>query len=179
MAESTKKMGLIITVVVVSSLIITGTGIGIWLGVRASLHPEPGWTLDLTGKIQGGNTTITMSEILNLPSYKAEYEIRAKTNVVYLFQGAILANLFQDAITIDPTAENATFIASDDYQWTFSIDEILNNNTYILAYMQNNKYLDSYENDGNGYLWLVVPNYDEFDFNGQRCVKNVVEIYFE
>lgn len=179
MAEITKKTGLIITVVVVSSLIITGTGIGIWLGVRASLHPEPGWTLDLTGDIQGGNTTITISEIFNLPSYKAEYEIRASTNNFYTFQGAILANFFQEVITIDPLAENATFIASDGYQWTFAIDEILNNNTYILAYMQDNKYLDSYENGGNGYLWLIVPNYDEFDFNGQRCVKSVAEIYFE
>ncbi|MCK5159294.1 MAG: hypothetical protein KAR08_09065, partial [Candidatus Heimdallarchaeota archaeon] len=129
--------------------------------------------------VQGGNTTITMSEILNMPSYRAEYEIRAKTNTIYLFQGAILANLFQDVINIDPSAENVTFIAADEYQWTFPIIEIQNNNTYILAYMQNNQYLDSFDNGGNGYLWLIVPNYDEFDFNGQRCVKSTVEIYFE
>jgi len=179
MAEITKKVGLTITVIVISSLIIAGTGIGIWLGVRSNLHPNPGWTLKISGNIQGGNTTITLSEIFNMPSYKGDYEIRAKTATTYLFQGAILANLFQDAINIDPSAENVTFIAADDYQWIFPIIEIQNNNTYILAYMQNNQYLESFEDSGNGYLWLIVPNYDEFDFNGQRCVKNVVEIHFE
>lgn len=179
MAASTKKVGVLIAVVVISSMIIVGTGIGIWLGVKSNLHPDPGWALKISGNIQGGNTTITMSEILNMPSYRAEYEIRAKTNTIYLFQGAILANLFQDAINIDPSAENVTFIAADEYQWTFPIIEIQNNNTYILAYMQNNQYLDSFDNGGNGYLWLIVPNYDEFDFNGQRCVKSTVEIYFE
>ena len=179
MAEITKKVGLTITVIVISSLIITGTGIGIWLGVRANLHPEPGWTLKISGNVQGGNTTITLSELLNMPSYKGEYEIRAKTATTYLFQGAILATLFQEAINIDPSAENVTFIAADEYQWTFPILEIQNNNTYILAYMQNSQYLESYEEGGNGYLWLIVPNYDEFDSNGQRCVKNTIEIYFE
>ena len=179
MAASTKKVGLLITVIVISSMIIVGTGIGIWLGVRSNLHPDPGWTLKISGNVQGGNTTITMSEILNMPSYRAEYEIRAKTNTIYLFQGAILANLFQDVINIDPSAENVTFIAADEYQWTFPIIEIQNNNTYILAYIQNNQYLDSFDDGGNGYLWLIVPNYDEVDFNGQRCVKSTVEIYFE
>ena len=179
MAASTKKIGLIITVIVISSMIIVGTGIGIWLGVRSNLHPNPGWTLKISGNVQGGNTTITMSEILNMPAYKAEYEIRAKTNTIYLFQGAILANLFQEAINIDPSAENVTFIATDEYQWTFPILEIQNNNTYIIAYMLNSQYLESYEEGGNGYLWLIVPNYDEFDSNGQRCVKNTIEIYFE
>lgn len=179
MVASTKKVGVMIAVIVISSMIIVGTGIGIWFGVRSNLHPDPGWTLNITGNVQGGNTTITMSEILNMPAYKAEYEVRAKTNTIYLFQGAILANLFQDEITIDPSAENVTFIAVDDYQWTFPIAEIQNNNTYILAYMQNNQYLDSFDDGGNGYLWLIVPNYDEFDFNGQRCVKNTIEMYFE
>ena len=179
MAASTKKIGLTIAVIVISSMIIVGTGIGIWLGVKSNLHPDPGWTLKISGNIQGGNTTITISEILNMPAYKAEYEIRAKTNTIYLFQGAILANLFQDEINIDPSAENVTFIAADGYQWTFPIIEIQNNNTYILAYMQNNQYLDSFDDGGNGYLWLIVPNYDEFDFNGQRCVKSTVEIHFE
>ncbi|MHA1123069.1 MAG: hypothetical protein ACTSPC_09770 [Candidatus Heimdallarchaeota archaeon] len=179
MAASTKKVGVIITVIVISSMIIVGTGIGIWLGVRSNLHPDPGWTLKITGNIQGGNTTITMSEIINMPAYKAVYEIRAKTNVNYTFQGAILANLFQDVINIDPSAENVTFIAVDEYQWTFPIIEIQNNNTYILAYLQNNQYLDSFDDGGNGYLWLIVPNYDEYDFNGQRCVKNTIEIHFE
>ncbi len=179
MAASTKKVGVMIAVIVISSIIIAGTGIGIWLGVRSNLHPDPGWTLKITGNVQGGNTTITMSEILNMPAYKAVYEIRAKTNTNYTFQGAILANLFQDEINIDPSAENVTFIAADGYQWTFPITEIQNNNTYILAYIQNNQYLDSFDDGGNGYLWLIVPNYDEFDFNGQRCVKSTVEIYFE
>ncbi|MCG3252918.1 MAG: hypothetical protein KAX09_03650 [Candidatus Heimdallarchaeota archaeon] len=179
MAASTKKVGVVITVIVISSMIIVGTGIGIWLGVRSNLHPDPGWTLKITGNIRGGNTTITMSEIINMPAYKAVYEIRAKTNVNYTFQGAILANLFQDVINIDPSAENVTFIAVDEYQWTFPIIEIQNNNTYILAYLQNNQYLDSFDDGGNGYLWLIVPNYDENDFNGQRCVKNTIEIHFE
>ena len=42
MAENTKKVGLTIAVIVISSIVITGTGIGIWLGVRANLHPNPG-----------------------------------------------------------------------------------------------------------------------------------------
>jgi len=180
MVESKKNIGLVVTVVVISSVIITGTGIGIWLGVKSNLHPEPGWTLELTGNIENGNTTITMSEIIISTSYKAEYEIRStNTTNTYLFQGVILANFFQEIITIEPSAENVTFIAAENSQWTFPISEILNNNTYILAYMQNNKYLSSFEEGGNGYLWLIVPNYDEFDFNEQRCVKSVVEIYFE
>lgn len=179
MAASTKKVGVIIAVIVISSMIIVGTGIGIWLGVRSNLHPDPGWTLKITGNVQGGNTTITMSEILNMPAYKAEYEIRGSTVDTYLFRGIILANLFQEAINIDPSAVNVTFIALDDHQWIFPISEILNNNTYILAYMQNNQYLDSFDDGGNGYLWLIVPQYDEFDYNGQRCVKSTVEIYFE
>ncbi len=179
MAESTKKIGSIISVVVISSVIMVGTGIGIWLGVKTNLHPEPGWTLALTGNIAGGNTTIIMSEILLLLSDKAEYEIRTNVTNVYLFQGVILASFFQESITINPSAENVTFIGADEYQWTFPISEILNNDTYILAYMLNNHYIPSFEEGGNGYLWLIVPNYNEFDSNGERCVKSVVEIYFE
>jgi len=105
MAASTKKVGVTIAVIVISSMIIVGTGIGIWLGVRSNLHPNPGWTLKISGNIQGGNTTITMSEILNMPAYKAVYEIRAKTNVNYTFQGAILADLFQDVIKSLPRCD--------------------------------------------------------------------------
>ncbi|NHJ32377.1 MAG: hypothetical protein FK732_05910 [Asgard group archaeon] len=181
MAEIGKKTGLIITVVVVSSLILTGTGIGIWLGVRANIHPEPGWTLKITGNVQGGNTTITMSEIINSDHHRGEYDIQSGGGIdTYLFQGVILSILFQELININPDAENVSFIPQDYYSsQPISISEILNNNTYILAYMENNRYLNNYESGGNGYLWLIVPKANPSDYNGPRCVKNVVEIYFE
>jgi len=172
----------LVLVIVFSVLILTGTGIGIWLGVRnnATQHPNPTWSFKVSGNIVGGGSiNITMQTMLSLPSYEQEYTIKAKTDYVATFKGVQLSYLFTNVINVDPSAKNVTFSAWDGYSWKFNLSEVLNNNTYILAYAVDGEYLTSYPEGGNGYLWLIVPAKNPADFNGQRCVKSVTEIIFE
>ncbi len=181
MAEKTVKLTTIIFVSVASALILTGTGVGIWLGVKnlnEVPHQEPSWSFKISGNIVGNDFNITLDELFEMPSLEQEYTIRSKTNNTDVYKGVQLTHLFTEVIDIDPTAENVTFIAWDGYSWKFSISELLGNDSYILAYEKNYEYLTSYLEDGIGYLYLIVGSTEDYPFNGQRCVKSVVELSF-
>lgn len=180
MSEKSIKVTRLVLVIIFSVVILTGTGVGIWVGVRNNslTHPNPTWSFKVSGNIVGGEINITMQTMLSLPSYEQVYTIKAKTNYDALFKGVQLSYLFTEVIDVNPSAKNVTFSAWDGYSWTFNLSEVLNNDTYILAYMKDGQYLTSYPEGGNGYLWLIVPAKNPADFNGQRCVKSVTEIIF-
>lgn len=179
MTEKSVKLGTLIVVIAFSALVISGTGVGIWIGVRNTSHPNLEWSFKISGNIVGDDFNITMSELLDMPALTQEYTIRAKTNVTNFYTGVQLTHLFTNIIDIAPTAENVTFIAWDGYAWSFSISEFLNDETYILSYAIDGEFFDSYLEDDIGYLYLIVHSTEDFPWNGQRSIKSVVEINFE
>ncbi|MHA1212532.1 MAG: molybdopterin-dependent oxidoreductase [Candidatus Heimdallarchaeota archaeon] len=180
MAEKTTSKSSLIIVIVLSTLVLAGSSVGIWLGVREQSHPEPEWSFKISGNIVGDDFNITMSELLEMTSYRDTYTIRSKTNDTDKYTGVQFSYLFDEIIAIDPSAENVTIIAWDGYAWKFSIDFLKGNDTHILAYKMNNQFLDSYlVEDGIGYLYSIVTCTEDYPFNGQRSIKSVVEINFE
>ena len=187
MAEKSLKVLTIVIVVIVSSAIVAGTSVGIWLGVRNANnnttngpcdHPDCDWAFNITGKIDGGDFSITMSELLNMPQHEEDYVVKAKPPYFEgTFTGVQIGYLFDHVIDIDSSATTVTFIGEDGYAWSFSLD-IGDNESNILAHSVDGEYFDSYADDGDGYLRLIMHASGVDDFNGQYCVKNVVELRF-
>ncbi|MHA1738328.1 MAG: molybdopterin-dependent oxidoreductase [Candidatus Heimdallarchaeota archaeon] len=176
-----KKTGTLITVIALSAVILAGTGVSIWLGVRYAnnKHPALDWSLKASGNLVGDDFNITMAELLNMPSYEQEYTISGwPDDTIATFKGVQLSYLLENVINYDPSAVNITFSAWDGYSWTFDIAQFINNDTYILAYEQDGQFLTSYPEGGIGYLYLVMGAKNPSDFNGQYCVKSVVELIF-
>jgi len=181
MAAKTINTRTLILVISISAVIIAGTGISIWLGVRYanSKHPDLDWNLEISGNLVGDDFNITMAEILAMPSYEQEYTIKGfPDDLIADFKGIQLDHLFTSIIDIDPSAVNVTFTAWDDYSKTFTIAELSNNATFILAYKQDGQFLANYPDGGSGYLYLIMPAKNPSDYNGQYCVKSVVELLF-
>lgn len=183
MTARTISIRTIILVISISVVIITGTGISIWLGVRNSLkdtnHPDQDWSFKVSGNIIGDDFNITIKELLNIPQHEDEYTI--KTTPPYFvgtFTGVRISYLFDNIIDINPTATVVTFIAWDGYVVSFFIAEIGNNDSNILAHSIDGEYYESYPDGGDGYLRLIMPASGPDDFNGQYCIKCVVELRF-
>lgn len=183
MAQKTLKISTLIIAISIGVIVITGTSIGIWLGIRNSIkdteHPDQDWSLKISGNIVGDDFNITIKELLNMPQHEEEYTIRASPPYfVGIFKGVEISYLFNNIIDIDPTATDVTFIAWDGYSLLFSISVISSNDSNILAHSLDGEYYESYPNNGHGYLRLIIPSSGPDDFNGQYCIKSVVEIIF-
>jgi len=183
MAQKTIKTSTLIIVISIAVIVITGTSIGIWLGVRNSLkdtdHPDQDWSFKVTGDLVGDDFNITIKELLNMPQHEDEYSIKsAPPHTTEKYTGVTLQYLFDKEIKIATSATKVTFIAWDGYSWTFDISIFENNASHILAHSKEGVYYDSYPNGGDGYLRLVMPASGEDDFNGQYCIKCVVELRF-
>lgn len=188
MTEKSTKILTIVIVVIISSVIVAGTSVGIWLGVRNANnntpnglcdHPDCDWAFNVTGKIAGGNFSISLSELLNMPQHEEEYIVKAKLPYFEgTFTGVQIKYLFDHVIDIDSSATTVTFIGEDGYAWSFVIEDIHYNESNILAHSVDGEYFDSYADDGDGYLRLIMHASGIDDFNGQYCVKNVAELRF-
>ena len=183
MAKGTMKTSTLIIVIAVAAIVIAGTSVGIWLGVRNNLadtdHPDQDWSFKVTGEIVGDDFNITIQELLNMPQHEGEYSVKAKPPITTeTYKGVTLQYLFAEEISIASSASKVTFIAWDGYSWTFDISTFVNNASHILAHSIDGQYYDSYPNGGDGYLRLIMPASGADDFNGQYCVKCVVELRF-
>lgn len=183
MGQKTLKVSTLIIAITIGAIIITGTSIGIWLGIRNSIkdtdHPDQDWSFKISGNIIGGDFNITIKELLIMPQHEEEYTIKASPpDFIGIFKGVEISYLLNHIIDIDPTATDVTFIAWDGYSLLFSISIISSNDSNILAHTLDGEYYESYPNDGHGYLRLILPSSGPGDFNGQYCIKSVVEIKF-
>ncbi|HUT80767.1 MAG TPA: molybdopterin-dependent oxidoreductase [Candidatus Bathyarchaeia archaeon] len=176
-----RKLGLILIVASVSVVAITGTGIGIWLGVKSQNflpHPDSEWSFKISGNIVGEDFNITLAELIAMPSHKDDYVIRGSTTFEAEYQGVLLSYLFEDIIDVNVSATTVTFVAIDEYSLNFNIDELLSKDSPILAYKMDGQYLESKEDGGTGYLRLILPPESDQDYNGPLCLKWIVEIIF-
>ncbi|MHA1126814.1 MAG: molybdopterin-dependent oxidoreductase [Candidatus Heimdallarchaeota archaeon] len=185
MAAQKMSTSTLILIISISAVILAGTGISIWLGVTYSPpvvdndHPNQDWEFMITGNIVGDDFNITIQELLNMPQYEDDYEMKAvPPHETFTFTGVQLKHLFDNVISIDPTATTVTFIAQDGYAQVFTIADIGNNESNILAHSMDGEYLENYPEGGDGYLRLIMPASSPDDFNAQYCVKNVLELRF-
>ncbi|NHK29715.1 MAG: hypothetical protein FK730_00085 [Asgard group archaeon] len=179
MSEKTKQIVTIVLISTLSAMVLAGTSVGIWLGATNNMqHPEPEWALEIRGNIVGDSITINMSEILDMPFYRDKYIIRSGNTIEARFQGVKLSYLFNEVIDVQQSAVNVTFVAFDGFNKTLNLTDIFGNDRNILAYKMNRYFMDNYQNEGDGYLRLIIAAEDENDYNGQFCVRNIVEIIF-
>ncbi|NHJ47558.1 MAG: molybdopterin-dependent oxidoreductase [Asgard group archaeon] len=173
------KIVKIILGVAIGSIILTGTGIGIWLGVRNTdlgIHPDDEWELMITGNIIGDDFNLTLTEITSMPYFEQGYIIKGSTTVEYVYRGVSISHLIANEIPVEANATTITFVAIDQYEISFSISELTSDDANILAYARNGQYLLNQTAGGNGYLRLIIPQTSEDDFNGPSCLKWIVEI---
>ena len=185
MAQRTVKTSTIIIAIVIGTIVIAGTSVGIWLGVRNkdpnlidTNHPDQDWEFMITGKIKGGDFNISIKEFLNMPQHSEIYEILSDPPYSANFSGVQIQYLFNNIIDIDSSATSVTFYAQDGYFWGFDISSIGTNSSNILAISKNGQYLEGYHEGGIGYLRLIIPSSGPDDFNSQYCLKNVIELRF-
>jgi DMSO/TMAO reductase YedYZ molybdopterin-dependent catalytic subunit len=179
MSERTKQIVIIVVISTLSVMVLATTSVGIWLGASNNMqHPDPDWQLQISGNIVGDSQTLNMSEILDMPSYKDKYVIRSGNTIVARFQGVKLSYLFNEVIDVQQSAVNVTFVAFDGFNKTLNLTDIFDDDRNILAYKMNRYFMDNYQNEGDGYLRLIIAAEDENDYNGQFCIRNVVEIIF-
>ena len=176
-----QKITKIILVVVISSVILTGTSLGIWFTLKEQVlgnHPDPDWELMITGSVIGGDFNITLQEIIDMPWFERNYIIRGTTTNTYTYRGVSLNYLFNTELPITDNATTVTFIAIDAYQISFAIADMIAEEARILAYARDGQYLLNQTAGGNGYLRLIIPPENDEDFNGPNCLKWIVEIKF-
>ncbi|NHJ05528.1 MAG: hypothetical protein EAX90_11940 [Candidatus Heimdallarchaeota archaeon] len=178
-----QKTAKIILIVIISSIIISGTSVGIWYAIKNNQeditpHPDSDWKLLISGDLDGDDFNITLNEIIEMPSYKQDYTIRGSDTYIAEYEGASIQYLIQNEININSSATIITFVSNDSYELSFNIDELTSNEANILAYKKNGEYLKSQSEGGNGYLRLIIPPKNDQDYNGPLCLKWVVEIKF-
>jgi hypothetical protein len=167
--------------IIIGCIIIGGVTTGIWLGIRNNNqeqeHPEPEWSLLITGNLTNiSSMNITMEELLAMLSFEKEYLIRGSDTYNAVFKGISLNYLLENVITIDEEATTVRFIAYDEYSINMALSKLLANEEIILAYEKEGEFLKPASEGGIGYLRLIDPPVDEGDYNGPRCLKNIVEL---
>lgn len=178
-----QKKSLLIIIILSSVIVLSGTGLGIYFGVyyntnnsQNHIHPAGDWELVISGNLIGVSFNITMNDILEMPSYSEDYIIQGSDTYTANFKGVRLTYLLEEIINYDPEATSIKFIAFDTFFVTIAISDIISNERIILAYEKNGEFLEGPEEDGIGYLRLIVPQNSPDDFNGPECLKNIVEL---
>lgn len=174
------KKSLLLTIIISSIVVVSAASLGIYFGVfyekELGPHPDGEWTLKITGDLIGGEFNISINELLEMPSYKEDYVIKGSSTEIVEYRGISLSYLINNIINYNENAVQINFIAIDEYSIPFSIEDLLANNRIIIAYMKEGVYLEGPDEDGFGYLRLIVPQSSPEEFNGPYCLKNLVEL---
>ncbi|MBD3191328.1 MAG: hypothetical protein GF308_11825 [Candidatus Heimdallarchaeota archaeon] len=171
------KKVIVILGIVFGTMVISGITVGIWLGVRNSnnppaTHPAGDWTLVISGD-QVVAINISINDLLEMPIYEEEYTIRGSDTYQAIFSGVQVNYLLEEILELKSNASIINFIAWDEYSISFSINSLAD--ATILALKKNGGFLKGPE-EGNGYLRLIDPPTNDQDYNGPRCLKNVVRL---
>jgi DMSO/TMAO reductase YedYZ molybdopterin-dependent catalytic subunit len=177
-SKITKKLMLWGIIAVIAGAMIS---VGIWYKVstKTAPHPDQTWSFRITGSIVEESTNITIGEMLNMPYLERQYIMRTSNPYTAVYRGVRMSYLLTTIVTVNDTATELQAKAADGYTLTYDLSELLSNENIILAYMMDGEYLESFEDGGEGYLRIIIPPKDENDFNGQRCLKNVVELIIQ
>ena len=161
-----------IKIMTIAMILLVLAAIPIYFVIRPQGAPE-GY-LQVRGNVSNP-LNMTISELRNLPLTTIQANLKSsghpEDNGVFNFTGVTLWSLLE----LSGISENATSVyvqASDSYGSTFSIQEIEQNNQYLIAYAKDGQPLESRDKGGTGPIRLVIGS----DQYSQRWVKYVVNI---
>ncbi|HUU77786.1 MAG TPA: molybdopterin-dependent oxidoreductase [candidate division Zixibacteria bacterium] len=165
----------VIVLVVIFNVVLAASIIALYFTVFDGYNRDEEWTITISGDITQ-EVSLNISELELLPKISQEYIIQGNPTFSAEYTGISLLYLINDIANITQDV-NVNVKAIDQYSHTLNFkNEIETNSDIIIAYMKNGEYIKSYSDGGEGPLRLIIPQKFEGDFNGQFCIKFVVEI---
>ncbi|NHJ32374.1 MAG: hypothetical protein FK732_05895 [Asgard group archaeon] len=163
-----KTLAIIIAINVVLVSTIVTLYFTVWLPSRSG---EDGF-LTITG-LPTEDIKLSISGLESLPNISQEYYLQGSETFSANYTGV---SVFYLVTQIANYTENvdARVVASDNYGYTLSFDDINQTQDIIIAYKKNGEYMKSKALNGEGPLRLIIPQRFPGEYNGQYCVKFVV-----
>jgi len=168
MNKKTLAIILVINIVLVSTIITLY--FTVWLPSRSG---EEGY-LTITG-LQTDDIIFSIEELESLPNISQEYYLLGSEIITANYTGVSVYYLVTE-IANYTEGINARVVASDNYAYTLSFEDINQTRDIIIAYKKNNDYIKGKSFDGEGPLRLIIPQRFPGEYNGQFCVKFVVTL---
>lgn len=163
-----KTLAIIIGINVVLVTTIVTLYFTVWL---PSSSRDDGF-LTITG-LPTEDIKLNITQLESFPNISQEYYLQGSESFSANYTGV---SVFYLVTQVANYTENITVrvIASDNFAYTLSFDDINQTRDIIIAYKKNGEYMDGKSLDGEGPLRLVIPQKFPGEYNGQFCVKFVV-----
>ena len=166
-----------ILIVIIANIILVGSLVTIYFTVF--YEPEQSnntneWTLTIKGDIEN-NLIFNITELEQYPSISRDYIIQGNPTYSAEYTGISLYYIVTEIANITVGAD-IRVNAIDHFAYTLTLDEVNSTQDIIIAYKKNGNYIDSYYDNGEGPLRLIIPQRFDGDWNGQFCVKFVASI---
>ena len=180
-----------LSVGIISALVLTGAGLGVYFGVFYEKSTNGDTTIVLT--LQGSSTkNYTLTDIKEFNNITSNAGYRKSTGTLVgpnLYRGVELSTLLDDVGGIDP-GEELEVVASDDYKVVFTYEMLqghfpaydnvtgdylgIGNFSTILAYEMDGDNLSP----GDGILRIIAlpTGGDDYYSDGSLWVKNIVRL---
>ncbi|TET27395.1 MAG: hypothetical protein E3J70_12010 [Candidatus Heimdallarchaeota archaeon] len=116
---------------------------------------------------------LNITQLESLPNISREYYLQGSETFSANYTGVSVFYLVTQVANYTENI-NVRVIASDNFAYTLSFDDINQTRDIIIAYKKNGEYMDGKSLDGEGPFRLVIPQRFPGEYNGQFCVKFVV-----
>ena len=116
---------------------------------------------------------LNITQLESLPNISREYYLQGSETFSANYTGVSVFYIVTQVANYTENI-NVRVIASDNFAYTLSFDDINQTRDIIIAYKKNGEYMDGKSLDGEGPLRLVIPQRFPGEYNGQFSVKFVV-----
>ncbi len=169
------KKGSIILLVIIFNVVLGASLVAVYFTTFNHNEPnEEAWILTIKGDVvQELNLTIKDLEVM--PNITRDYIVQGTPTTNDTYTGVSLYYLVTEVANIT-LAATIKVISIDLFSNSLSLDEINATRDIIIAHKINGDNITSHSDGGVGPLRLIIPQKFEGEYNGQYCVKFVVEI---
>lgn len=116
---------------------------------------------------------LNITQLESLPNISREYYLQGSETFSANYTGVSVFYIVTQVANYTENI-NVRVIASDNFAYTLSFEDINQTRDIIIAYKKNGEYMDGKSLDGEGPFRLVIPQRFPGEYNGQFCVKFVV-----
>jgi len=171
-----KKTGIILAVVI-ANIVLVGTVVTLYYTVFQKDDQVEEGKLIITGLVDQ-QINLTLVDLELMPNITQQYVLVGTPTINAEYTGVSLAYL---VVNVANVSENYKIgvIPIDNYPHPLlTLNDVLTHPDIIIAYKKNGEYLKPRTEGGNGPYRLIIPlgAIEDHGFNGQYCMKYVVEI---